>query len=106
MSAALLPGSQVGSIEIDAIVGAGEEAIVYLGSDNAGGGRVVLKEYFPLATASRNPGTGAVEALNAGTRLGALQIEDTAARLEFVLRALERRQIELTAEAALRRAVG
>ena len=48
----------------------------------------------------------AVEALSAATRLGALQIEDTAARLEFALRALQRRQVELTAEVALRRAVG
>ena len=48
----------------------------------------------------------AVESLDATTRLAALQIEDTGARLEFALRALERRQVELTAEVALRRAVG
>ena len=52
-SSALQPGSHVGELQINAILGVGAFAITYLVTDPAIGTRFALKEYMPAKLAKR-----------------------------------------------------
>ncbi len=53
-SAALQPGTHVGDLQINAILGVGSFAITYLATDPAIGTRFALKEYLPAGRVSRH----------------------------------------------------
>ena len=52
-SLALLPGSSIGDLQINAILGVGSFGITYLVTDAAIGTRFALKEFFPASHATR-----------------------------------------------------
>jgi hypothetical protein len=54
VTTALMPGMKIDSIEISAVLGAGEGAIVYSGLEAGSDVPVVMKEFFPFAKALRS----------------------------------------------------